>query len=146
MKEKTDFKNKPENFQPPDDNDIIDLTEKNQELIKLEINHSNLSRENIGEDIIELCEEAQPPQDDEKVIELTEEISIPSEKDSTSSDTFPQKTSVSDHIIEAAIERAIRRILVEKFELIFMEAVQKIIREDIKKLKEQILREHEHKT
>ena len=49
-------------------------------------------------------------------------------------------------MIESAIERIIRKVLAEKIELIFMEAIQKVVKEDIKKIKEHVLEQGKHDT
>ncbi|MFO8082924.1 MAG: hypothetical protein R6U27_01240 [Desulfobacterales bacterium] len=152
MTEKKDFPNKTKTTQQSDGNEIIDLTEKAWDLSGSQINAIGSSKANKNEDIIELSEEVDKPYDNQNIIDLTQEISMPLEKESTSSNIFgnnkidQKDISVSQQMIESAIERIIRKVLAEKIELIFMEALQKVVKEDIKKIKEHVLQQGKHDT
>lgn len=151
MTEKTDYKNQLEIQKESADNDIIDLSEKNQEISPIEKSGTKKLKENQDNDIIELSEEVETVHDDSDIIDLIHEVPTPPKKHSASflsshKDDFSQvKISVSEQKLEAIIEGAIRKILAEKIDFIFTRAVKKVLREDIKKLKEEILQEHKNK-
>ena len=133
------------------DNDIIDLSEKNQEISPIGKNGTKKLKENRYNDIIELSEEDETVHDDSDIIDLTHEVPTPPKKNSASfrsshrNDFGQVNISVSEQKLEALIEGVIRKILAEKIDFIFMRAVKKVLREDIKKLKEEVLQEHKNK-
>ncbi len=151
MTEKADYKSQSEMQKESADNDIIDLSEKTQEISPIENSGNEKLKENRYNDIIELSEEVETVHDDSDIINLTHEVPTPPKKNSASflsihRDDFGQvNISVSEQKLEALIEDVIRKILAEKIDFIFMRAVKKVLREDIKKLKEEILQEHKNK-
>ena len=176
MKQKTDLKNKTDNLKLSEDNDIIDLIEKieapyNSKKVKGENNRkSNVL--NHDEEIIVLKDEIQiSSEENEDFIELTDEVPVTFQKDSNqlkyvvipieafkaalgknsdkASDLFPgngNQALISQEIVDAAIERIIRKMSSEKIELMIREVIKKIVIEDIEKLQKQILYKNEEKA
>lgn len=146
---KTDYKSRLEIHEEADDNDIIDMSRK--AISPMESNGTEKLNENRDDDIIELSEEVKTVHDDSDIIDLTHEVPTPPKKHSASflssrKDDFGQvNISVSEQKLEAIIEDVVRKILAEKIDFIFMRAVKKVLREDIKKLKEEILQQHKNK-
>ena len=56
------------------------------------------------------------------------------------------QAAISIEIIDAAIERVIQKRFGQKIEIMVMEAIKNMPAEDIKKLQQQILNQHEHKA
>ena len=88
MKQKTDLKNKPANWELPDNDDIIDLVEEVDKSHDRQENkvlkHENTGFLNDDEEIIALKEEVPVTlEEKEDIIELTDEVPIASPKGST---------------------------------------------------------------
>lgn len=123
MKQKTDLKNNMDNSELPDNNDIINPIEE-------------IEKPHDEEEIIVLKEEIEVfPDENEDIIDLTDEVSMISQEEST-------KTTET---MDAAIERVIRKIFAEKIDFMVREAIKKVLAEDIEKLHQQILHQHEEK-
>jgi hypothetical protein len=176
MKQKTDLKNKTDNLKLSEENDIIDLIEKieqpyDSEKVKgVKYGKSNLS--NHDEEIIVLKDEIQVSSEENKdFIELTDEVPVTVHEESTqlkyvvipieafktalgknsdeASGLFPgneNQAIISKEIVDAAIERIIRKMSSGKIELMIREVIKKIVTEDIEKLQKQILYQHEEKA
>jgi hypothetical protein len=176
MKQKTDLKNKTDNPKLSEDNDIIDLTEKiekpyDSKKVK-SVNHEKSTVLNHDEEIIVLKNEIQASSEENEVfIELTDEVPVTFQKESNQlkyvvipieafkaaleknfdevSGLFPgngNQTLISKEIVDAAIERIIRKMSSEKIELMIREVIKKIVTEDMEKLQKQILYQHEEKA
>lgn len=124
MKQKTDLKNNMDNSELPDNNDIINPIEE-------------VEKFHDEEEIIVLKEEIEvSPEENEDIIDLTDEVSMISQEEST-------KTTET---MDAAIERIIRKMFAEKIDFMVREAIKKVLAEDIEKLHQQILHQHEEKA
>jgi hypothetical protein len=124
MKQKTDLKNNMDNLELPDNNDIINPIEE-------------VEKPHDEEEIILLKEEIEvSPEENEDIIDLTDEVSMISQEEST-------KTTET---MDAAIERVIRKIFAEKIDFMVREAIKKVLVEDIEKLHQQILHQHGKKA
>lgn len=124
MKQKTDLKNNMDNSELPDNNDIINPIEE-------------VEKFHDEEEIIVLKEEIEvSPEENEDIIDLTDEVSMISQEEST-------KTTET---MDAAIERVIRKIFAEKIDFMVREAIKKVLAEDMEKLHQQILHQHEEKA
>jgi hypothetical protein len=124
MKQKTDLKNSTDNSELPDNNDIINLVE-----------------------------EVKKPHDDEEIIVLKEEIEVSSEKNGDIIDltdevsmTYQEESTKTTEIMDAAIERVIRKIFAEKIDFMIRDAIKKVLAEDMDQLLQQISHQHEKKT
>jgi hypothetical protein len=141
MKQKTDIKNKTNNSELPDDNNIIDLIEEvDNRQDSAEIKGSKYEKSDVAnndDELILLKEEIQvSPEQNEDIIELTDEVSM----------TFQEESAKTTEIIDASVERVIRKIFAEKIDFMIREAIKKVLAEDIEKLQKQILRHHEEKA
>ena len=141
MKQKTDIKNKTNNSELPDHNDIIDLIEEvDNRHDSAEIKGSKYKKSDVAnndDELILLKDEIQvSPEQNEDIIELTDEVSM----------TFQEESAKTTEIIDAAVERVIRKIFAEKIDFMIREAIKKVLAEDIEKLQKQILRHHEEKA
>jgi hypothetical protein len=176
MKQKTDLKNITDNLNQSDNDDIIELIEKiekphdSKEFKGVKYGKSNMP--NHDEEIIVLKDEIHVSSEaNEDFIELTDEVSMTFQEESThikyvvipleafkaasgknseeASGFFPgnrNQAAISIEIIDAAIERIIRKMSSEKIELMIREVIKKVVTEDIRKLQKQILHQHEKKA
>jgi hypothetical protein len=125
MKQKTDLKNKTDNSKLPDNNNIINLVEE-------------VEKPQDEEDIIVLKEEIQVvPEENDGIIDLTDEVSMASQEASA---------KTTDEIMDAAIERIILKLFAGKIDFMVREAIKKVLAEDIEKLHKQILHQQEEKA
>jgi hypothetical protein len=176
MKQKTDLKNKTDNLKLSHNNDIIELIEeikkpRDSKEIK-GVKHGKSNMPNHDEEIIVLKDEINvSSEENEDFIELTDEVPMTFQEESTqlkyvvisleafkaalgknsneASGLFPgiaNQAIISKEIIDAAIERIIRKMSSEKIELMIREVIKKVVTEDIEKLQKQILHQHEKKA
>ncbi len=124
MKHTADQNRKKDNSELPDQNDRINLKEEDE----------NFHDDN---EIIVLHEEVQvPSKDNEDIIELTDEVPMMTQKDSTK----------TPETLDSAIERVIHNLFAEKIDAMIRKAIQKVLAEDIENLRKQILNQHEKKA
>ena len=132
-----------EEIDSSEDEDLIELTEEfadiededDGEIIELttEIEVEPMDKNN---EVIDLTEEANLNlAEDDDLIELTEEANLDSAKGENVAERGANAFNISEEALERALEKVIGRIFADNIERILLQAVRKVVNEDIENLK-----------
>ena len=125
---------------PPDDEDIIDLTDiSDQPLLADEAEDAVSKIGESTEDEIAIVLEDEisdeldldpAPQDD-----IADALGIELDSEEEISDDLPKAEDVTDEQVEAALERVIKSMFYEKIDRILVEVIEKTVTKEIERLK-----------